>query len=337
MILDWLRRFGYLDPKEADKIKAWGLSGLSIILESVRAHLNLPADTSAEALLDMPRCGCPDVMPLNVEQARWRKRDLTYRVRGYLPKAIVPQSVQDDVFSEGTKDWSSKLDITFKRVAMDQPADITIFASRIDGPGRVLAQAQLPNGSDSPLWLQFDDGEQAWSTLKGSREANLHNVFRHELGHNLGHYHNPDNRALMYAMANSNIPHVTELDVQASIRLGYQRRTEPAPVPVPAPTPDLGGKMNWLDKLLRLLNWNETTWTEKVQLVADLLAGIAEYFKGKETPAPAAVSETATADLEAAIRAELPQANGEALLGGGLLEKLLPLILELIRRRLGGL
>lgn len=310
MILEWLKRFGYLTPEDAEKVRAGAEEFLAAALAAVKAHLDLPEVPDPQTLLEAPRCGCPDVMPLNVEQARWRKRDLTYRVRNYLPAAIVPQSVQDGVFAEGVKDWSSKLDITFKRVGMDSPADITIFAHPIDGVGRVLAQAQLPNGSDSPLWLQFDSSEQAWSTVTGSREANLHNVFRHELGHNLGHYHNPDNRALMYAMANSNLPYVTELDVAASVALGYPRRTEPVPPDVPpVPVPPVPGGFNmkeFVDAVLKLLNWRNQTWAERLASVVGVLDLFRAFFEGKPEPAPAAVAEMTTTELETAIREQLP-------------------------------
>lgn len=339
MIIEWLKHFGYINDLEASQLKA-SVAGLKSLLEGVKGHLSLPPDTTPEQLLEAPRCGCPDVLPIGVEQAKWRKRDLTYRVRSYLPTSLVAQSVQDDVFAAGTKDWSDKLDITFRRVAMDSPADITIFASRIDGPGRVLAQAQLADGRDSPLWLQFDDGEQAWSTLKGSREANLHNVFRHELGHNLGHYHNQKPQALMYAMANSNIPFVTELDVLASLQLGYSRRVDPAPVPVPIPpTPGGGGMNDFVKTVLEFLGWGDASWSERVALIRKVLGFFEEFFKGREAPAPTALAEMTTDQLVASIKEQLPTVDEGADVQpiGDWAKSLWPLILELIRRRLAGM
>lgn len=183
---------------------------------------------------DAPRCGCADVLPLGAQPLRWRKTSLTWRVATYLPAALIAQAVQDDVFAAAFADWASRIEIDFRRVAMGAQADITLFSRRIDGPGRILAQAQLPNGSDSPLWLQFDDSETAWAVLEGSREANLHNVAKHEIGHLIGLQHDPAPAALMYAMANSSITRVTDLDVAAALRLGYAKRTSPPP---PSPTP----------------------------------------------------------------------------------------------------
>lgn len=311
MLLEWLERFGYLTSDDVTRIRDGATELLQGAIGLLKHRLDLPDDLPADTLMEAPRCGCPDILPLTAEPVRWRKRDLTYRVQNYLPAAIVPQSVQDDVFAEGTRDWSNHLDITFKRVAMGAKADITIFAKPIDGVGRILAQAQMPNGSDSPLWLQFDSTEQAWSLVQGSREANLFNVFKHELGHNLGHPHNPDRRAIMYAMANSAIVDVTELDIAASVALGYPRRTAPVPPdvpPPPVPVPPSGGfKMrDFVDAVLKLLDWRNQSWAERIASVSNLLDLFAKAFQGQPEPAPTVVAEMTTDQLEAEIRAKLP-------------------------------
>lgn len=198
---------------------------------------HLDAATAKE--MDRPRCGCRDVLAITDPEempAIWRKRALTWKVRSYLPTSILPQSTQDGIFAEtfGTKgSWAEHLDLTFTRVGAGDAADITVFAAPIDGPGKVLAQAQLATGRDNPLWLQLDSSEQRWSEVTGSREANIHGVIEHELGHNLGFGHHTSNRALMYAYANSSIVDPQAEDIEVAVRMGYPKRTAPPPPPPP--------------------------------------------------------------------------------------------------------
>lgn len=248
--LEYLTHFGYLDgwikPLVALVPEWLAAEGLKRFQRAAGIPISghLDADTVAE--MDKPRCGCVDVLTISEPgelPAIWRKRSLTWKVRNYLPTGILAQSVQDDVFAEafgGKGSWAEFLDLTFTRVGADAGADITVFASRIDGPGRVLAQAQLANGMDSPLWLQLDASEERWSTLQGSREANIEGVLEHELGHNLGFQHNPSSRALMYAYANSGIVDPQPEDIEVALRMGYSRRSVPVPPPVP-PTPPTSG------------------------------------------------------------------------------------------------
>jgi hypothetical protein len=246
--LQWLAHFGYL-PRFFGPLA--DLIPEALAAEAFRRFQrafgipitgHLDADTVAE--MDRPRCGCKDVLAITEPDempAIWRKRALTWKVRSYLPTNVLPQSVQDDVFSEafGNKDsWAGQLDLTFTRLGADKQADITLFASPIDGPGKILAQAQLATGQDNPLWLQLDSSEQRWGTLPGSREANIEGVLEHELGHNLGFGHHNSSRALMYAYANSSIVDPQPEDIEHALRQGYARRSAPPAPPIPPPAPE---------------------------------------------------------------------------------------------------
>lgn len=243
--LEYLSHFGYLDgflKPLVHLIPEWlAAEGLKRFQEQTGLPVTGHLDPSTVAEMDRPRCGCVDVLTITEPgelPAIWRKKALTWKVRNYLPTNILAQSVQDDVFAEafGVKgSWAEHLDLSFTRVGADAAADITLFAARIDGPGKVLAQAQLANGMDSPLWLQLDASEERWSTLQGSREANIEGVLEHELGHNLGFQHHNSSRALMYAYANSAIVDPQPEDIEVALRMGYNRRTVPLPPP-PIPT-----------------------------------------------------------------------------------------------------
>lgn len=252
-LLQWLAKYGWLG-RIRENIPAWVQTIAGPILDRMivpwlrafQKFNHLPEtgelDGSTVALMNAPRCGCPDIMNVSDPEAmpaKWQKKSLTYSLKNYT--TLMPTSVQDGVFAEafGTNgSWAEKLDLTFTRVPAAQTADINITWKRIDGPGNILAQAYLATGRDNPLTMEIDTGEQRWGMLPGSIEPNLEGVIEHELGHNLGLSHNQSNRALMYAMANSNIVDPTELDIEACVALGYQRRT--APVPVPPTIPEIG-------------------------------------------------------------------------------------------------
>lgn len=251
-LLQWLAKYGWLG-RIRENIPAWVQTVAGPILDRMvkpwlvafQKFNHLPEtgdlDASTVALMNAPRCGCPDILHVSDPEsmpAKWQKKSLTYSLKNYT--TLMPTSVQDDVFAEafGTKgSWAEKLDISFTRVPAAQTADINIIWKRIDGPGNILAQAYLATGRDTPLTMEIDTGEQRWGLLQGSAEPNIEGVIEHELGHCLGLSHNQSNRALMYAMANSNIVDPTELDIEACLALGYQRRTS---APIPPTTPEVG-------------------------------------------------------------------------------------------------
>lgn len=250
-VVQWLLKYGWLG-KVRDNIPVWIGSLSESLLEkfvspwikAFQRFNSLPETgeltSETESLMNAPRCGCPDVMQVSGPDsmpAKWKKKALTYSLKNYT--TLIPTSVQDDIFAEafGTKgSWAERLDLSFSRVPAAQTADINITWTRIDGPGNILAQAYLATGRDNPLTMEIDSTERKWGLLQGSVEPNLEGVVEHELGHNLGLSHNRSSKALMYAMANSNIVDPTDLDIDAAIALGYQLRTTPIP-PVP-PKPD---------------------------------------------------------------------------------------------------
>lgn len=246
-ILDWLVHYGYLPRWMKGLDSPLVHSAVQVGLRFFQKFSGLQETGNLDPLtaevMSAPRCGVCDVMPLTTDgslPARWRKTDLTYRVMNYLPASIVPQSVQDDVFSEsfGDRDsWCEHLEMKWTRVPSDRQADMTILCQRIDGPGNVLAQCELATGRDNPLRMWIDSGEVKWGLVKGSREANLFGTVKHELGHGVGLGHLSTSDALMYAYSQTNVVSPQAPDIQAALRLGYARRTQPTP-PTPEPPTD---------------------------------------------------------------------------------------------------
>ncbi|KAL8191076.1 UNVERIFIED_CONTAM: hypothetical protein K2H54_067421 [Gekko kuhli] len=155
-------------------------------------------DDALKKLMQLPRCGVPDVQEQRAGPQIWTKRRLTYRINNFtpdLPKSKVVQSIQ-----KAFKVWSDVTSLTFIRVTVR--ADIEIrFAYRAHGDnypfdrrGGTLAHAFSPGegiGGDA----HFDESEK-WSEY--NKEINLFLVAAHEFGHSLGLEHSNVRGALMY-------------------------------------------------------------------------------------------------------------------------------------------
>ncbi len=238
-----------------------------------------------EAML-APRCGNSDQMVFS--PIRWKKNQLNLFVEGYVP--ILAPVVQDALIDEACASWAKFADVTFRRVASKSGADVYVQSVPLDGPGQVLAQAQLPPGDDQPLFLQMDSRESAWvKALEGQRGEILYrNVFCHELGHNLGLGHSASNGArnvpvtppLMAPYYNVSVNHpLPDDDVSRIISLYGPATAPPTPVPptpvppippVPTPTPvPPGGKTMTKEQL--------KTWLVNI---AKLVATVAPWMIG---------------------------------------------------------
>lgn len=153
-------------------------------------------DPPVLAALDLPRCGCGDVLALRRGQYRWNKKELAWYVRSYYPG--INNREQDEIFDACYKSWQAVCGLSFTKVNREAQADIVIFSSPIDGPGRVLAQAQLPPGNDMQLWCQIDSRDIFRKHGQNRAGAYLYNTFNHETGHNLGLDHSPTSSDLLF-------------------------------------------------------------------------------------------------------------------------------------------
>src|SRR5262245_4742528 len=145
--------------------------------------------------LAMPRqiedfCGVSTLAALAPE--KWNKQRLTYWVKGSLP------NVSSGTFESTARDsfaaWSAVVPLDFRAAKSGETPDIVIDARRIDGRFGVLAESQLPNGSDRQLMQWYDTSESfVVSATPGGNEIDLLAVMIHEIGHVLGLDHAPRN------------------------------------------------------------------------------------------------------------------------------------------------
>nr|XP_056714845.1 matrix metalloproteinase-18-like [Euleptes europaea] len=155
-------------------------------------------DAATKKLMELPRCGMPDVSELRTTSQVWEKKALTYRIKNYTPD--LAKSTVDRIIKNAWSVWSNVTPLTFKRVY--RPADIEIlFASgahgdgnAFDGRGGVLAHAFFP-GSGLGGDAHFDESEK-WSET--NKEISLFLVAAHEFGHSLGLEHSNVEGALMF-------------------------------------------------------------------------------------------------------------------------------------------
>ena len=190
--------------------------------------------------LESPRCGVSDALRAT-EDARWRKTRLNYFVESYVGQ--LDRGTQDDLFKAAWQSWADAADVRFTQVGSQAQADLIISTGRgarpgFDGPGKVLAWAQLPNGTDSPLLMRFDLDE-SWTIQL------LRCVAAHEFGHLLGLDHSQQRTALMYPYANQQIWTPQPRDDVPRIQSYYG----PPQTEVDPPPTDSGPLAAWIVRL----------------------------------------------------------------------------------------
>jgi matrix metalloproteinase-14 (membrane-inserted) len=240
-VIKYLNRFGYLVKNEGFTVDD--------VISAVRLFqqfVDLKDDGSIEPkilhVINMPRCGCPDVMPLRTEEAKWRKNHLKY----FISKKV--DALTLDEMRQGMKlacqGWSNVTNITFEEVFTSQ-CDILVGAgsgrgSNFDGSGGTLAWAHLATGRDNQLQLMFDNDER-WSMNLQSNGIYFVAVAMHELGHNLGLDHSRINTALMAPFYNKAVyvPKSPDDVERVQGMYGKPNVTPPTTPPtVPPTTPD---------------------------------------------------------------------------------------------------
>lgn len=84
MLLEWLERFGYLTSDDVTRIRDGATELLQGAIGLLKHRLDLPDDLPADTLMEAPRCGCPDILPLTAEPVRWAQAGFD------LPRAKLP-------------------------------------------------------------------------------------------------------------------------------------------------------------------------------------------------------------------------------------------------------
>lgn len=205
-------------------------------------------------------------------QSAWPTPELPWTILDELPR------VSYDEFKAamdwGLKGWSkvSRLRPYFtERIG---EARLLIRTRKLDGPGGVLADCELPNGSSRQVNMRIDLGDE-WDadlTTPASRKIKLGVVGRHEGGHGIGIGHAPKNSKNWMAPAYD--PSVVLAGVwdanQAIARYGEAAALPPSTPPAMPPTSGDTGMFATFMKLLPVIQWFIANKDQLVPLLAAL-------------------------------------------------------------------
>lgn len=251
----YLVQFGFLAWDVAHRVDP---NAFQNALKAFQGFFDLPqtgALTSPDLnIMATPRCGVPDMVdPTNPAHAhfvalpqfaqqnlsRWQKKGLKYYIGTYVKS--LGKSDQVAIHAGIWKAWDGVCGIHAERTLTSNDADVIIGAGRgrtsgFDGPGRILAWAELPPGDDRQLRLMFDDDE-TFVASANQRGILLFNTGCHEVGHNLGLGHSNVSTALMAPTYNPGVavPQWND-DIQRVIaRYGEDVPATEPPKPDPQP------------------------------------------------------------------------------------------------------
>lgn len=131
-------------------------------------------------------CGCTETMMENI--VAWNKKELTVSVAGTLP--TLSREEFAGAVRQALDSWSAVCPLKFT-LSSDNP-DIIITTGTIDGPSKVLAWSELPDGSDRMLRQRYDTSERfVIAKNPAMNTIDIVAVLTHELGHALGLDHAP--------------------------------------------------------------------------------------------------------------------------------------------------
>ena len=177
--------------------------------------------------------------------SQWPDGDLPWTITDLLPGMTLEEMKAD--LAWGYDVWAKMCGIRPRYTSNASEARVLIGTRSIDGPSKVLAETELPNGQRQVrMWL--DTGEQWKSTFDdGSNRIILQLVGCHEEGHSIGFGHSPDKPEIMAPYYNSAQRTPGPWDIQqGTMRYGRSVIVSPPvtptqpPAPGPAPRPTGG-------------------------------------------------------------------------------------------------
>ena len=176
----------------------------------------------------------PLVSGQQAQAARWPADRITYSVDYASARGINPPLSDAAIQTEArvaTGWWSEQLQLEF--VEVPYPGGmIPCRFERIDGPGGVLAEAYLADGSTRPKPLRLDVTERWVAGPPAANQIALRTVWCHEIGHSLGCDHDATAAvAVMRPTYSASIPREQERDIARMVQLGYKRREKVPPAP----------------------------------------------------------------------------------------------------------
>lgn len=165
---------------------------------------------------------------------RWnQKRELKWSIAERVAGITIEQQIADTGWALDQWSEASNGFFTFQRIDNTALADIVLTTRRIDRPGGVLAEMQLPPGDDRQLVGWMDTAEQ-WKQAGFYRA-----VILHELGHAMGLDHITNQLAVLNPTLNMALKGLQAADVQSLLAIYSEAANyHPTQPPTPAtPTP----------------------------------------------------------------------------------------------------
>lgn len=205
--LGWLHRSAAISDEiiraAVTAYQAWhGISGDGSVCPLTQRHLNLQR-----------MCSCPDSMPLSESLAKWPGNEVTCAWRGDL-RSMSEKDAQAAV--ELSLSFINEVcGVRLRRTNDFAAANITMEPANLDGPGNVLAQSELADGSWRAKQQQYDAAEP-FINAENPRQAeiDLPRVAAHELIHALGVRHSNLPNQLMSPTYSQQIRRPQSWDIQ---------------------------------------------------------------------------------------------------------------------------
>lgn len=244
-VIDWLKHYGYLANEGT--LTPQGVVDAITKVQEVIGILTVDGKLGPKtftALMNTPRCARPDHSLLRsgaITESIWARKHLTY----YVSRRDTDMSTArwDEILELAFDAWANVSGLTFERVDTTNKAKLIMSVGtgethNFDGPGRVLAWAQLPptRNYDGQLLMRFDTNE-TWTEYGSGRGIHLVNVATHEIGHMLGLDHSSVSTALMAPFYNARLKDPQQNDDVTRVQNFYGKGTGSPPIPTPEPPP----------------------------------------------------------------------------------------------------
>lgn len=199
---------------------------------------------------------------IQAQPARWPVDRITYGIDYASARGLNPP-LSDVAIQAAIRQaagwWSEHLAIDLVEVPFGTGPHIPIRFERIDGPGGVLAEAYLANGTTAPKPLRFDSGERWTPGAPAANLVSLPTVGCHELGHSLGLGHDAQTApAVMRPTYTASLPREQDRDISRMVALGYKRREKVPPAPVDVLTFPVQVKTNDVVEALKKAGYEVT-------------------------------------------------------------------------------